>query len=294
MPIPTRCPSCGNTAMIYEQYVGQTVPCQTCGQPMLVAGMVPGQPAPQPMPMPPPSSSGPPMLIIGLVVAVVALLVCGGILAAILLPAAQSARSAARRMQSQNNLKQLGLALFMYENQYQALPPAVVRDANGQPLYSGFVLLLPFLEQGHIFDRFKKDEPWNSPHNSALSQIPIPVFLDPAVPPGALPNRTDYQFVTGPGTMFEEGRTIQTRDCTDGMSNTIIFIGVGGNNRPWAAPGGWDGTAVAGPVMGNDPGAGVPVAFADGSVRTLRDPIDAATWRALSTRSGNEVIPPVN
>ena len=68
-----------------------------------------------------------------------------GVLVALLLPAVQSAREAARRMSCSNNLKQLGLALHNYHDVYGSFPPAIVRDSDGSPLYSGRVLLLPFL-----------------------------------------------------------------------------------------------------------------------------------------------------
>lgn len=84
-----------------------------------------------------------------------------GILIALLLPAVQAAREAARRSQCTNNLKQLGLALHNYADTAKKFPtlsggtigtPSAFNDGNNGQL-CGLVALLPFLEQGPLWDQ---------------------------------------------------------------------------------------------------------------------------------------------
>ena len=99
------------------------------------------------------------------------------VMLALLLPAVQAAREAARRAQCTNNLKQIGLAMHNYASANGAFPPAAIYDANGKPLLSWRVLILPYLEQDSLYKQFHLAEPWDSPHNkrTLLAQVP-PLF----------------------------------------------------------------------------------------------------------------------
>jgi len=72
-----------------------------------------------------------------------------GILIALLLPAVQAAREAARRMQCTNHLKQLGLGLHNFHDSMKGIPPAAL---DGNDTFSAFALLLPYLEQGALYE----------------------------------------------------------------------------------------------------------------------------------------------
>lgn len=51
-----------------------------------------------------------------------------GLLLAILAPAVQQARESARRVECQNKLKQIGLAMHAYHNTHNTLPPGYITD----------------------------------------------------------------------------------------------------------------------------------------------------------------------
>jgi prepilin-type N-terminal cleavage/methylation domain-containing protein len=71
-----------------------------------------------------------------------------GVLIALLLPAVQAAREAARRMQCQNHLKQIGIAVHNFHDTNKALPPCSV----GYDGASFWVLLYPYIEQQPLYD----------------------------------------------------------------------------------------------------------------------------------------------
>jgi prepilin-type processing-associated H-X9-DG protein len=283
MPIAYTCPNCGKQYSVADQYAGQTGPCAACGKPITVPMTGAGY-----APVPAPSGGGAAGAVITvLAILAVMFLVCGGIAVALLLPAVQAARTAARRSQSSNNLMQIALALQNYHDTYNAFPPAVVTDANGNPLYSGRVLLLPYLEQYHIYDQWDKSQAWDSPANKALSDTKIMTFCDPGSTSG-MQNRTDYLFATGTGTIFEGGQPMSMSDATDGTSNTLFAVEVKDSGIQWAEPKDLDLSQPTALPQGHYPG-GNNAAYLDGHVEFMRQ-LSPGDVRARATRGGGEPI----
>jgi hypothetical protein len=286
MPISYACPHCGKQYSVADQYAGQTGPCAACNKPITIP--LPGLPGGY---GPPPASAGAGGGIAVAVIAVLALLfVCGGGGLALLLPAIQAAREAARRAQSSNNLKQIGLAIHMYHDTYNAFPPAVVTDANGQPLYSGRVLLLPFLEQNSLYTAWAKDQAWDSPQNLPLSQTVIKTFQDPSNGKYNVTGETDYLFVTGPGTIFDPAvPNMSFANITDGTSNTMMAVEVRGSGINWAEPRDLDITQPM-PLPPSSHASGNIVLFGDGAVRTISKNVAPQQVHAAATRGGGEPV----
>lgn len=117
------------------------------------------------------------------VIAIIALLI------ALLVPAVQSSREVARRLQCQNNMKQLGLALQSYHSSMGAFPPAITTQGTSSPIshnqnvWPGWTItVLPYLEQQTLHDAFNLTQPINAEANRLARGTRLNVMLCPSEP----------------------------------------------------------------------------------------------------------------
>jgi beta-lactamase regulating signal transducer with metallopeptidase domain len=204
-------------------------------------------------------------------------------------PALASAREAARRSQSMNNLKQIGLAMHNYHDARKSFPPAVVIGPDGKTPHSWRVAILPYLGQDALYNQYKLDEPWDSENNrKVLAQMPA-VYRDPS--DDRAEPYSSYFVLTGDSTVFPGSVGSKIADLLDGTSNTLLAVEAK-RDIPWTKPEdiAYDPDAPLPKLGGFHPG-GFNAARCDGSVRFHAESIDEATLRALATRAGSEVVP---
>lgn len=182
-----------------------------------------------------------------------------GVLVALLLPAVQAAREAARRMQCQNHLKQLGLAAHNFHDTFGTLPSSIRPGGlTTSPRIAGLTFLLPFLEQKNLFDNYDQTVNWSHADNLPLTSSQISFFSCPSSPEpkrldgdpqptwkGNLVAISDYGptiavdvrlknanlvDIEGPGILAKNSEP-RMADVTDGLSNTILYAESAG--RPY-------------------------------------------------------------
>jgi prepilin-type N-terminal cleavage/methylation domain-containing protein/prepilin-type processing-associated H-X9-DG protein len=185
------------------------------------------------------------------------------VMMALILPAMVGARSASRRINCMNNLKQIELALQSYVYTYNVLPSGsydTVRPVSSEPggyKLSWIVSILPYMEQSGVhraFDfQYGADDPANqTPRMSWINSLLCPSDGSaghnwyagwPAPARGSEPGRSSYAAchhdVEAPidednhGVFFLNSH-VRVTDVADGLSQTI-FVG----EVPWQSRAGW-------------------------------------------------------
>jgi prepilin-type N-terminal cleavage/methylation domain-containing protein/prepilin-type processing-associated H-X9-DG protein len=155
-----------------------------------------------------------------------------GMLVALLLPAVQAARESSHRTSCYNNLKQVGIGLHHYHDALKVFPssyivspltnvpmgPADPSTGDTGPGWGFLTLLLPYVEQGALYQSLNINFPCWSPANAALVQTVLPQYICPsAVNMGSPPV---YNVVDANGNKL----------ATFARAN---YVGVAGRFSPW-------------------------------------------------------------
>jgi hypothetical protein len=218
-----------------------------------------------------------------------------GLIWMLILPAQQKINQGRNGPPIALRLRQVGIAMTNYAGTHGRLPPAAVYDQNGRPLLSWRVLLLPYLEYDSLFQHFKLDEPWDSPHNAQLLGMMPKVFESP----GGLkdvridPFHTCFKVFVGKGAAFEGKQGLKLpEDFPDGTPNTILVIEAGAPvpwTKPEDIPFAPDQPLPKLVALRED---GFYLVLADGHLRFIGKNTSEATLRAAITRNGHDRLGP--
>ncbi|MGD0654324.1 MAG: DUF1559 domain-containing protein [Thermoguttaceae bacterium] len=198
-------------------------------------------------------------------------------------------QQASPRAVCMNNLKQIGLALRDYHDANKHFPTVNTCDKDGKPLFSWRVEMLPMIDYEDLYNSFKKDEPWNSPHNAKiLGQVQVTHYKCLSDKQNEKNFTTNYIAIIGPGTTWRKDGPVKISDLPDGGSHTVMVVETVDSGVHWAEP---RDLTVEEALERMKTGKGlristahpsvVNVLFADGAVQGLPAKMPISLWRKL-------------
>lgn len=173
-----------------------------------------------------------------------------GVLIALLLPAVQAVRESARRAKCQNNLKQVGLALYSYHDTHGMYPPGFSLDRPATPGWGWGTRLLNSLDQSALYNSINISMSFASPAHQTVIETRLAAFLCPSSgdqgplssgfieqPIVQLEQLAPAQYVASAGSVSLKGgggstagdgvfflnSRVAVRDITDGSSSTLMI-----------------------------------------------------------------------
>jgi prepilin-type N-terminal cleavage/methylation domain-containing protein len=191
------------------------------------------------------------------VIAIIAILI------GLLLPAVQKVRETAARMQCQNNLKQIGIALHAYHSANGYFPPGALRSSASAQMrqklgmtvtnanHSWAIFILPYIEQENLSKLYNINADWasvtnqpvreaivktfqcsSSPNNAKFNEQVLGGITIRAAPGDYAPNNAYSSALEGAGLVdvclnrngiLQVNQTWSIPEIIDGTSNTMMI-----------------------------------------------------------------------
>lgn len=215
---------------------------------------------------------------------------------ALMLSGSGAAHEAMRRSVCVDRLHQITLAMLLYERDHGTLPAAYTVDADGEPLHSWRVALLPYLGQQELYEKIRLDEPWDSPHNRQFHKQAVDFCQCPSA--DLSPGQTTYSVVIGPDAPFEADKGKPLSQFGP-KSTRMILVVERSQAACWMDPNFELPQAEEEPGINRPDGGGMSIAsqhpgganfgLRDGSVHFLSETIDAEQFKDLLHGTGDKV-----
>jgi hypothetical protein len=204
------------------------------------------------------------------------------------------AREAARRANSVNNLKQIGLGMHNYHDAHKEFPPGGTFNEYGEMQHSWETMILPHMEYDNLKPNMRL--PWNHPENAEVFKTSISEFCNPSeTGPDKDENGYGLSHYAANSHVFRDNYAVRPKDVTDGTAYTIMAGEATANFKPWGHPINW--RDPSGPLAQSPDGFGgshpsvTVFLMMDGSARSIRNDADPKILRALSTPASGEQRP---
>lgn len=136
----------------------------------------------------------------------------------------------------ENAAKTVAWACLTYHDDHRGFPRAD-RDFEGHHAgLSWRVHILPYLDELTLYEQFRFDEPWDSPHNSSLIEKMPACFRTSGVQE---PGRTALHVFTGDGTPMGGAIGVSIDQILDDTTKTLMLVSAGADAADvWTKPGG--------------------------------------------------------
>lgn len=306
------CPYCFHKTRVDKSYAGKKGPCVSCGKIVTMPKFAePSNASPsESLPSPAPSWLEDEdeqvdnqrfalrrrlFTAIGLVFGLALILGVGWLASE---PFFKQLQSQHNVFMGRNNLQRIAAALKAYNKDHGSYPTPTVTDATGRPLYSWRVLLLPYLGERGLYEKFVLTEPWDSANNLSLVSKMPDVYAAPASPDANALGETCYMLITGAGTLFPESGPLNEKAVTDSTAETLLVVEVRNQGDAWSKPSDLDISKLKlqinakgnNAICSNESSSGASAAMVDGTSVVLPPLLPGSTLRGLITPDGGEEL----
>lgn len=193
----------------------------------------------------------------------------------VLVPMIQCSREAARRTQSKNNLKQLGLALSNYAEVFQGFPPGGVFNLERRGYHGWMTSILPFLNASPFYGFVDFNEPWDSAQNAGLFLNADPNFENPSEPQLHRHWEFPVAHYSANSHIMAVNRFVQLKSI-DNRAQVFLVGELDGDFLPWGCPYNWrelDSLNSDPPTFGRSAKDGCQFLFVDGRVEFVTNDV---------------------